>query len=98
MQSTGDMVFSGMKFKDFGTDSCFRIEESILYKTSLQHLGFKTVEFVAFHPTDDATEGKLIFVEARTTLRPENTGFKFSNEINEELAKKEKLVLAGDTP
>ena len=53
---TGDMVFSGMRFRDFGTDNCFRIENSRLYRVSLQHLGYKTVEFVAYNANGNAEE------------------------------------------
>ena len=81
MQLTGDMVFSGMKFRDFGIDNCYRIEESELYKTSLRHLGFKTVEFVIYHSACDAGESKLIFVEAKTTLRQESAKIRFAEEI-----------------
>jgi len=75
------MIYSGMKFIDFGTDNCFLIEESRLYKKSLQHLGFKTVEFVTYRSSAGAEESKLIFVEAKTTLRPESSKIRFADEI-----------------
>jgi len=81
--STGDMIYSDMKFRDFGADNCFFIEESRLYKKSLHHLGFKTVEFVAFSPADQMTDSKLIFVEAKTTLRQASAKARFEEEIGD---------------
>jgi len=78
-----DMVYSGMKFRDFGTGNCFFIEKSHLYQKSLRHHGFKTVEFVAFSPADQAKDSKLIFVEAKTTLRQERAKARFEEEIND---------------
>ena len=79
--SSGDMVYSGMKFRDFGIDNCYRIEESKLYQKSLRHLGFKTVEIVTYLSADKIGESKLIFMEAKTTLRPESTKLRFADEI-----------------
>jgi len=78
---TGDMVFSGMQFRDFGTDNCFRIEDSRLYKVSLQHLGYKTVEFVAYYANGNAGGAKLLFVEAKTSVRVEAKVGKFTDEV-----------------
>ena len=78
----GDMIHSDMKFKDFGADNCFLIEESRLYKNSLKTRGFKTVEFVAFIPANQAEDSKLVFVEAKTTLRQESAKPEFEKEIN----------------
>ena len=83
MQPARDMIFSDMKFRDFGVDNCYLIEESRLYQTSLRHLGFKTVELVIYRSTSDTGGGKLVFVEAKTTLRPENAAFRFADEIND---------------
>ena len=81
MPPSRDMVFSCMKFRDFGADNCYLIEESQLYQTSLRHLGFKTVEFVTYRSANDTKESKLIFVEAKTTLRPESAVSRFADEI-----------------
>ena len=78
---TGDMVFSGMQFRDFGTDNCFLIENSRLYKVSLQHLGYKTVEFVVYSANGNAADAKLLFVEAKTTVRAESKTGKFADEV-----------------
>ena len=80
---SGDMVFSGMQFLDFGTDNCFRIEDSRLYRQSLRHLGYKTVEFVTFRANGNPDEGKLLLVEARTSLRLERQSDKFADEISD---------------
>jgi len=77
----GDMVYSGMKFKDFGADNCFLIEDSRLYKKSLHHLGYKTVEFVAYHSAEKAEDSSLIFLEAKTSLRPISNNSRFVDEI-----------------
>jgi hypothetical protein len=77
------MIYSDMKFRDFGTDNCFFIEESRLYKKNLGRNGFKTVEFVAFSPSDKAEDSKLIFIEAKTTLRQESAKARFEEEIND---------------
>lgn len=77
----GDMVFSGMKFRDFGADNCYKVEESALYKKSLKHLGYKAVEFVARLTTNHSEENSLLFVEAKTALLPEKSKDRFSNEI-----------------
>ena len=78
--SESGMVFSDMTFKDFGKDNCFQIEESKLYK-SLKHLGFKTVEFVAYRAGNHEGDCRLLFVEAKTTLRSEKDMPRFSDEI-----------------
>ena len=83
MQPTRDMIFSGMRFKDFGSDNCYLMEESRLYQKSLKHLGYKTVEFVVSHSVANMEEHKLVFVEARTTLRPRSTKTRFDNEITD---------------
>ncbi|MCL2361200.1 MAG: hypothetical protein FWC73_05245 [Defluviitaleaceae bacterium] len=79
----GDMVFSDMRFRDFGADNCdcYRIEDSNLYRKSLRHLGYKSVEFVVYNSSGRAGESMLIFVEAKTTLRPQNSKSRFSDEI-----------------
>ena len=59
------------------------IEESRLYQKSLSPFGFKTVEFVAYRSTTDTGGGKLIFVEAKTTLRQENAESRFADEISD---------------
>ena len=81
MQSTENMIFSGMKFRNFGADNCYRIEESQLYQKSLRHLGFKAVEFVTYRSASDAEESRLIFVEAKTSLRQKNAELRFVDEI-----------------
>ncbi|MCL1999601.1 MAG: hypothetical protein FWG65_12640 [Turicibacter sp.] len=78
MQSDGNMGFSDMQFRDFGTDNCYRIEESNLYIETLEK-AFKIVEFVVYQPID-ADTGKLIFVEAKTNLPPQ-TKSAFNKEI-----------------
>lgn len=83
MQPLGDMVYSDMKFRDFGADNCYKIEESKLHKKSLKHLGYKTVEFVAYLSADTIEESSLIFVEAKTTLRPTNNMIRFDDEIED---------------
>ena len=66
---------SGMTFGDFDKDDCFNIEKYELYKKSLSHLGFKTVEFVLYR------HDKLLFVEAKPSLRTEVNGNRFSDEV-----------------
>ena len=77
------MVHSGMKFRDFGDDNCFRIEESRLYQKSLQHHGFKMVEFVTLRNAEQPEDSKLVFVEAKTTLRQESAKARFEEEISD---------------
>jgi len=79
----GDMVFSGMQFSDFGEDNCFLIEDSRLYQKSLAHLGYKTVEFVMYKENGEPKSGKLLFVEAKTTLRSLENKTRFTDEIND---------------
>ena len=81
MQNEGDMFYSGMQFNDFGTDNCFRIEDSNFYKKSLQHMGYKTVEFVTYKPQNGNGDGSLYFVEAKTSLRPSTNTERAANEI-----------------
>ena len=83
MQSEGDMVFSGMQFRDFGNDNCFRIEDSNFYKKSLQHMGYKTVEFVTYKRENGNGEGSLYFVEAKTSLRPMSNEPRAVDEISD---------------
>jgi len=75
------MVFSDMQFKDFGSDNCLRIEDSRLYKKSLQHLGYKTVEFIAYSMNGKQENAKLLFVEAKTNVRVNISTGKFNDEI-----------------
>ena len=78
-----DMVYSGMKFIDIGSDNCFRIEDSKLYQKSLSHLGFKSVEFVNYHAAENINESKLIFIEAKTTLRQTCNGSRIADEVTD---------------
>jgi len=77
------MVHSGMKFRDFGDDNCFNIEESHLYQKSLQYHGFKMVEFVLLKTTEQQEDSKLVFVEAKTTLRHISAKARFDEEISD---------------
>jgi len=125
MQSEGDIrkhtraasegsdqwVFSGMQFRDFGNDNCFRIEDSNFYKKSLQHMGYKTVEFVTYKRENGNGngDGSLYFVEAKTSLRPMSNEPRAVDEIrefrlwkfaikvlSEKMAIEEKLVVSGE--
>lgn len=77
------MIHSGMKFKDFGDENCYPIEESRLYQKSLQQHGFKMVEFVAIRNAEQPEESKLIFVEAKTSLRQASAELRFDKEISD---------------
>ena len=72
---------SGMTFGDFCKENCFWVEKSKLYNKSLKHLGFKSVEFVLYQEDASNNDNKLLFVEAKTSLRIEDTANKFSAEI-----------------
>ena len=78
-----EMIFSDMKFKDYGGDSCWLIEDSDLYMESLRCVGFKTVEFIVYNTANNIEASKLIFVEAKTTLQPEDDGSKFKDVITD---------------
>jgi len=75
------LFYSDMQFIDFGADNCFRIEDSHFYKKSLQHMGYKTVEFVTYKSPNESGEGSLYFVEAKTSLRPCINTERAANEI-----------------
>ncbi|MCL2015655.1 MAG: hypothetical protein FWG68_05350 [Defluviitaleaceae bacterium] len=81
MQTDGNMVFSDMQFRDFGADNCYQIEKSQLYQKSLRSFGFKIVEFIVCYLPDESDGDKLIFVEAKTSLRSINNEREFNEEI-----------------
>ena len=74
---------SDMIFGDFSADDCFWIEKSRLYSISLRHLGFKSVEFVLYRSGITPSDGELLFVEAKTSLRHNYNGLSFAAEISD---------------
>ena len=78
MSATESLIYSDMRFNDFDANSCYRIEDAPLYKGTLKHLGFKTVEFVLCLKGIDDGQLKMMFVEAKPVIRP-----KFDNEIRQ---------------